>query len=471
MQLFSIGILQLNMDGSNKLDEDGNTILAYTNDDIVSFSRAWTGFDLQDERGNMETKANLIDPMKIVPKWRDRFPKTETTGGYIGDTYPLCSDLPLRSFLRKGAKYKFLGSSPLPELVNDPSQFADDTLGDIVRAVLDQGSSLRSLLCNEDQDGNCVFQNSVTLEDNYGCFGIECEIELPRVVQVTDNAFYEYVHPPCVNMVFYNDPVKVSPRRNIDAVLCADPKVALASVACCNTGEVLASSISRFSGERTTFSMAESRCASVSQEVCDFYSVSGSFHLTKGYYWTTGSCSLLVKIKQNGNVAVVHEPNAFAERVMYVNSENPYYFGVYWERGGDYPLVSNNCDNVCDVMSDGSCLCNTRVIESIVFDKMPTSVAVASAELSIGAVDPSSFDEDTYSIVTNTDSTIKAYLKNNEFDLETVFEYTNDKGRKLFMKNSRSSVYLLGTTSGFSGQSFRNAPQFMSFVPTETNLR
>lgn len=39
------------------------------------------------------------------------------------------------------------------------------------------------------------------------------------------------------------------------------------------------------------------------------------------------------------------------------------------------------------------------------------------------------------------------------------------------MKNVRNSVYLRGLTSGFTGQWFRNTPQFMSFIPSETNLR
>ena len=44
MQLFSIGIYQLNMDGTKKLDDDGVPLLTYDSDDIMSFARAWTGF-------------------------------------------------------------------------------------------------------------------------------------------------------------------------------------------------------------------------------------------------------------------------------------------------------------------------------------------------------------------------------------------------------------------------------------------
>ena len=55
MQLFSMGLVQLNMDGSPKLGKDGSALLTYTNDDIMSLSRAWTGFDIQSRRGNIVT--------------------------------------------------------------------------------------------------------------------------------------------------------------------------------------------------------------------------------------------------------------------------------------------------------------------------------------------------------------------------------------------------------------------------------
>ncbi len=56
-----------------------------------------------------------MDPMRrIEAQGRDRLPKTDTlVGGYIGDRYPLCVDLPERGFLKIGATYRFLGSSPL----------------------------------------------------------------------------------------------------------------------------------------------------------------------------------------------------------------------------------------------------------------------------------------------------------------------------------------------------------------------
>ena len=43
-RLFTIGLWQLNQDGTRKLDESGDPIPTYTNDHIMAFARVWTGF-------------------------------------------------------------------------------------------------------------------------------------------------------------------------------------------------------------------------------------------------------------------------------------------------------------------------------------------------------------------------------------------------------------------------------------------
>jgi uncharacterized protein (DUF1800 family) len=72
MQLFSIGIYDLNMDGTKKLDVSGVPIMTYDNTDIQNFARAWTGFTPQERRSNIEMvwndKQNRMDPMTIQGK-------------------------------------------------------------------------------------------------------------------------------------------------------------------------------------------------------------------------------------------------------------------------------------------------------------------------------------------------------------------------------------------------------------------
>jgi uncharacterized protein (DUF1800 family) len=44
MQLFSIGTVQLNIDGTPVIGLDGKTVPTYDNDVIMEYARAWTGF-------------------------------------------------------------------------------------------------------------------------------------------------------------------------------------------------------------------------------------------------------------------------------------------------------------------------------------------------------------------------------------------------------------------------------------------
>ncbi len=469
MQLFTMGIIQLNMDGSPKLDDNGNTMLAYTNGDIMSLSRAWTGFDTQPYRGNIEGD-NRVDPMRINAQWRDRFPKTDTTGGYIGDDYPLCNDFPSKSFLRKGAKYRLLGGSNLPELMDDPVEFAGRS--ETVKLHLDETSPLRSLLCNENNVGQCDYRIHVTLQTNFDCTGIECDVDTVRVVEVEPGIFYEFVPPPCVTFSFYSNPVKISPRLKTDASMCADPTLPVASEACCIFNNSAAQRNSKYSGERMMFMTADNRCNDISMRLCgSIGGIEGEEFLSNGYFWTTDSCLLQVKVKRDGSLTIVHKPKNFAVLVEHVSVINENYFDVLWEGDGDYPTVDNNCDEICEVLSGGECLCGTGVLENTVFNGIPSSKAEVIEKLHVGALNPSTFDSDTYTSVVGNNGDFIAHLKENEFSAETIFEYEDDKGRTFYMKNIHSSVHLRDLSGHYVRKSFRNAPQFMSFIPTETNVR
>jgi uncharacterized protein (DUF1800 family) len=70
MQLFTIGVYELNQDGTRKLDANGGYINSYSNDDIMEFARAWTGFRSSNRRGNsVAQNGNRIDPMIIRPRY------------------------------------------------------------------------------------------------------------------------------------------------------------------------------------------------------------------------------------------------------------------------------------------------------------------------------------------------------------------------------------------------------------------
>lgn len=72
MQLFTIGVHKLNMDGTYFVDSSGNTVPTYENSDIQTFARAWTGFTGLPRRANLENfdwDSNRIDPMRIEGPW------------------------------------------------------------------------------------------------------------------------------------------------------------------------------------------------------------------------------------------------------------------------------------------------------------------------------------------------------------------------------------------------------------------
>ena len=202
MQLFSIGLYQLNSDGTRKQDADGNDLETYTNNDIMNFARAWTGFKGPRTRPNLEGRASadggsLKDPMVMVASSRDLMPKTDVKNGYIGDLVPVCADRPDKAFLRTGAKYVYRGWS---ETIckgyagyNGPVGFGcaaaglskgRQNVGDFGHIDLAPAGSLYQRLCQPDESGDCTFPSEIVLDVNVECSGLECTIEDVQQVRV-----------------------------------------------------------------------------------------------------------------------------------------------------------------------------------------------------------------------------------------------------------------------------------------------
>ena len=77
MQLFTIGVWMLEEDGTRTLDASGEPIQTYDNNDLLSFSRVWTGFANRPARGNLAYfSRQTVDPMRVFPARRDFFPKS-----------------------------------------------------------------------------------------------------------------------------------------------------------------------------------------------------------------------------------------------------------------------------------------------------------------------------------------------------------------------------------------------------------
>ncbi|GAA4362118.1 DUF1800 domain-containing protein [Kangiella marina] len=85
MQLFSVGLVELNLDGTPKLDANGNTIPTYDQDDIEGLAHVFTGWTWQ----NAETfwwwgdNRDLISSMKAFPEFHAEGEKQIINGGII----------------------------------------------------------------------------------------------------------------------------------------------------------------------------------------------------------------------------------------------------------------------------------------------------------------------------------------------------------------------------------------------------
>jgi hypothetical protein len=187
MQLFTIGLDKLNPDGSVVRDANGTDVPTYGMEHILNFARAFTGFVEQSHRANIEnTGGNLIDPMRLDVRMRDRYPKPDLDGNFIGDGYPLCDDVtPPHFHLRKGARYEFRGfRSPGGALELSPD------------------SALAQAICGGDaSEAKCRAVAAATLKNAVVCTGdAECARGHLRFVKA-GQGYYEHVPPACVRLL------------------------------------------------------------------------------------------------------------------------------------------------------------------------------------------------------------------------------------------------------------------------------
>eukprot|EP00984_Skeletonema_dohrnii_P004238 scaffold1495_cov202-Skeletonema_dohrnii-CCMP3373.AAC.3 len=456
MQLFTIGLYVLNEDGTQVIDSTtGKPKETYTNEDIESFARAWTGFDRQAARGNYEDRRggstdNRLDAMKVIAAYRDPLPKANLAGGFLGDRYLRCVDLPSQSFLKKGAVYTLRGASPLSEYRTDPSYFE---LDNTEKFVLDSNSTLYQLLHNVGQ-----YQLNVELDEDIVCFENECNVDTVRMVKV-DDVYYEFKERPCVQMAFYDDGKQIRARENRDlGSMCANPKLAHASEACCREEryqEVRQATKKTgvtyfYEGERTKYNTARDRCVNAGKDLCMFEYTNVSpvnDWWRKGFSWTNKDCEIMVKVNSEGYIAVVHDAdNSYRNQINRYGipaevdeKETLNWFKVHWD--GDFPGSSpeNSCAaNMCKAHSDGSCVCKTSVSESAVFDSIDNvDKEQVMGQLFLGAIGPEANSNST------TGNGFIAHVVNGLIDTGTVFE-VEDKGRTFFLKNIVSEVHLNG---------------------------
>lgn len=125
---------------------------------------------------------------------------------YVGEGYPLCSDLPSQHFLKAGATFLFLGADSSPGRHKDTSTWYRSAAK---RLRLSENSPLGERLCSM-TGGECTFPTKVILDQDLPCSGIECELDSLRTFEVRPGHFYEYIRSPCIHQAFYNNAKQMS---------------------------------------------------------------------------------------------------------------------------------------------------------------------------------------------------------------------------------------------------------------------
>ncbi|CAK0846847.1 unnamed protein product, partial [Prorocentrum cordatum] len=478
MQLFTIGLWELNLDGTRKTDANGNDVPTYSNDDITSFARVFTGFAEQAPRPNIEdfSPRNFVDPMRLIPDWHDVYPKTDLSGGYLGDGFPLCSDLPTRAFLLEGARYRFVGYA----------YSGADLL------VLSSSSALYASLAQ--------IRLSVELNSSVSCYAEECVVNTLRVVKVGEG-YYQYVRPTCVNLYFFNGQSAVEGQINAPGAYqhsssrrrhtCMDPNAAVAGASCCrgcsnyipqprdydcdnmyevqpwilsrgcpnisnwdvrkfcqltcwqhgvpytgddcSDGLIQSANVCGYNQERVSFATASRECERLGMHVCE-QTTNGSQCGQDGILvWTPNACTVSVEVGEDGRVASQRDAKT---------KQNPIF--VTWANG--FP-VPGSCPSQCTDSASG-CLCPISVDSRAVFSSVPTRSQLLgeASRLRIGAFPPSA----SATCLAPCDGEVRAYAAGGSasVDSSTVFECDG-----VYYRNLESVVEV-------AGHSFRNPPVF-----------
>ena len=164
MQLFSIGLYELNQDGSRKTDSLGQWIPTYDQEDIKNLSNVFTGLGVSAVVPNEYVDdpffgldiyiADMTKPMKMYEAWHQYGPKTLCTGhvipegqGGLTDIREAVHQLSLHPnvgpFICKQLIQRLITSNPSPEYISRVTAvFQDDgnghhgNLGSVVKAIL-----------------------------------------------------------------------------------------------------------------------------------------------------------------------------------------------------------------------------------------------------------------------------------------------------------------------------------------------
>ena len=159
MQLFTIGLVELNLDGTPRLDAMGQPIPTYSQDVIEGFAHAYTGWTYANAANGRFSNArplpaNQIVPMQLYPDEHDTGPKLVLGGATIPPGQSGAQDLDaaldnivahanVGSFIAPRLIQRLVTSNPSPQYVSRVAQRFNDNgggvrgdLAAVVKAIL-----------------------------------------------------------------------------------------------------------------------------------------------------------------------------------------------------------------------------------------------------------------------------------------------------------------------------------------------
>ena len=167
MQLFSLGLVKLNNDGSTQLDSNNQPISTYDQDVIKGFAQVFTGWNYADNPSWYDVQFNFFDPMKAFEGFHDTGEK-ELLDGFIlpaGGTTKSDLDTALDTifnhqnvgpFISHQLIQRLVTSNPTPDYIervatifNDNGDGVRGDLKAVVKAILTDDEAISSVTLQE----------------------------------------------------------------------------------------------------------------------------------------------------------------------------------------------------------------------------------------------------------------------------------------------------------------------------------
>lgn len=176
MQLFSIGLVQLNQDGTPILDDENNMIPTYDNDDIAELAKVFTGLTWPDANGFGQTQnivTSWVEPMQMFDEWHEAGEKTIIDDFVIPDRNPVDGMADIQDaidylfnhpnvapFICNQLIQRLVTANPTPAYIgrisavfNDNGQGIRGDMKSIIRAILLDAEARDCGFINEDEAG------------------------------------------------------------------------------------------------------------------------------------------------------------------------------------------------------------------------------------------------------------------------------------------------------------------------------